>query len=167
MTHTSFPKMCSIYTPIHNKQINTPIHTGAISFWLRWFSTLRVNLFYIVCAILDSKKTSVNELHNSPADFDDSRTEKHEGIVSFDKTHSGRNTHICVLDWVNLCLHNRYAAQSHYPNQCWLFVSWTRGNKFQCNLSHNMKIYVIQKMHLKMSAKWQRFVPFPMGHGDR
>ena len=45
-------------------------------------------------------------------------------------------------------------APSHYLNQCWDIVNWTIRNKLQWNFYWNSNI---EKMHLKMSAKWRLF----------
>ena len=31
---------------------------------------------------------------------------------------------------------------SHYPNQCWIIVNWTPGNKLQWNLNRNSIIFI-------------------------
>ena len=45
---------------------------------------------------------------------------------------------------------------SHYLNQCWLIVKWTRRKIFQWNHSQNSYIS-FKKMHFKMSAKLRQF----------
>ena len=46
---------------------------------------------------------------------------------------------------------------THYLNQCWHFVNWTRGNKLQWNFYRNSNIF-IKEMHLKtLSRIWRPF----------
>ena len=78
-------------------------------------------------------------------------------------THWGRVTHICVIKlsnhWFRLWLAT-WPVPSHYLNQCWNSVNWTRGTNFNKIL---MKIqqFSFKKMRLKMSSgKW---CPFCLG----
>ena len=59
-------------------------------------------------------------------------------------TETGRRIY-ATWNLVYFGLDNSYAAQSHDLNQCWLIVNGNRVNKLQCNLSQNMKIFIIRK----------------------
>ena len=48
-------------------------------------------------------------------------------------------------------------APSHYLNQCWLIINWTRRNKYQWKLI-KIQFFSFDKMHLKMTAKRQDFL---------
>ena len=52
-----------------------------------------------------------------------------------------------------------YSAPSHYLNQCWFIVNWTRRNKLQWKFNQNTKLSFTKK-HMKISsAKWLPFCP--------
>ena len=56
-----------------------------------------------------------------------------------------------------------YSVSSYYLNQCWCIFNWTISNKHQWNFNQNCKFawfFFVEKMHLKMSAKWQPFCLF-------
>ena len=70
--------------------------------------------------------------------------------------------HICVSKsdqhWFRQWL-VAYSAPSHYLNQCWVIVNWTRGRNFSEILIKIQNI-PFTKMHLKISsAKWRSFCP--------
>ena len=52
-------------------------------------------------------------------------------------------THICISQLSRL-------VPSHYLNQCWPIVNWTRSKKFQWNFNQN-SIFSLTKMHFKPS----------------
>ena len=49
--------------------------------------------------------------------------------------------------WLVAC-----SAPSHCPNQCWLIVNWTLGDRLKSNLNSNITIFIQYKIHEEMSS---------------
>ena len=57
-----------------------------------------------------------------------------------------------------------YSAPSHYVDQCWHIVKWTRQNKLQWNFNQNTKHFTHENASKYISSvKWRPFCPGEMG----